>query len=51
MTSLTRELGSQQDMESYMDLVAGLFGRIFERTPVESEATLAELAGEAAPVR
>jgi lipoyl(octanoyl) transferase len=51
MTSLTRELGHEQEMDPYMDLIAGLFGRIFDREPVESEATLAELAGEAAPVR
>ncbi len=61
MTSVTRELGAQHEtggagarprmMESYMDLVAELFGGIFEREPIESEATLAELAGETAPVR
>jgi lipoyl(octanoyl) transferase len=51
MTSLCRELRAEQDMDSYMDLVAGLFGRIFEREPIEAETTLAELAGGAAPVR
>jgi lipoyl(octanoyl) transferase len=51
MTSITRELGAEQDMNAYMDVVSGLFGRIFERDPVEAEGTLAELVGEAAPVR
>jgi lipoyl(octanoyl) transferase len=51
MTSLCRELVAEQDMNAYMDLVSELFGRIFEREPVESEATLAELAGEPASVR
>jgi lipoyl(octanoyl) transferase len=51
MTSLTRELGAEQDMDRYTDLVSELFGRIFERKPVEAEGTLAELAGGAAPVR
>ncbi|HEX3292691.1 MAG TPA: lipoyl(octanoyl) transferase LipB [Solirubrobacterales bacterium] len=51
MTSLTRELGAEQDMDRYMDLVSELFGRIFEREPVEAEGTLADLAGGAAPVR
>jgi hypothetical protein len=51
MTSLSRELGAEQDMEPYTDLVAELFGRIFEREPVETDRTLSELAGGAAPVR
>jgi lipoyl(octanoyl) transferase len=51
MTSLTRELGAEQDMNTYMDVVTELFGRIFEREMVASERTLAELAGGAAPVR
>jgi lipoate-protein ligase B len=51
MTSLTRELGAEQDMDRYMDLVSELFGRIFEREPVEADGTLADLAGGAAPVR
>jgi lipoyl(octanoyl) transferase len=51
MTSLTRELGAEQDMDRYIDLVAQLFGRIFERDPVDTDRTLAELAGGAAPVR
>jgi lipoyl(octanoyl) transferase len=51
MTSLTRELGAEVDMDRYMDLVSELFGRIFEREPVEAEGTLPDLAGGAAPVR
>jgi lipoyl(octanoyl) transferase len=51
MTSLCRELGAEQDINRYMDEIAELFGRIFERDPVETDRTLAELAGEAAPVR
>ena len=51
MTSLSRELGAVQDMDAYMDLIAELFGRIFEREPVETDRTLNELAGRAAPVR
>jgi lipoyl(octanoyl) transferase len=51
MTSVCRELGAEQDMDAYMDLVGALFGRIFEREPVETDRTLAELAGGAAPVR
>ena len=50
MTSLCRELGVEQDMDAYMDLIAELFGRIFEREPVEPEATLTELAGRETPV-
>jgi lipoyl(octanoyl) transferase len=61
MTSICRELGAQREtggayapprpMDRYMDEIAELFGRIFERDPVETDRTLAELAGEAAPVR
>jgi lipoyl(octanoyl) transferase len=51
MTSLTRELSAEQDMDQYTDLVAQLFGRIFERDAVDTDRTLAELAGGAAPVR
>ena len=51
MTSLTRELGAEQDTDRYMDVVSELFGRIFERKPVETEGTLAELVSEATPVR
>jgi lipoyl(octanoyl) transferase len=52
MTSLTRELGAEQDMNAYMDVVSRLFGEIFERRPVAIEPTaLAELLGGPAPVR
>ena len=52
MTSLTRELRAEQDMDAYMDLVSTLFGEIFERRPVAIEPTaLAELLGGPAPVR
>jgi lipoate-protein ligase B len=51
MTSLSRELGGEQDMDAYMDLLAELFGRIFEREPVETDRTLTEVAGRATPVR
>jgi lipoyl(octanoyl) transferase len=61
MTSLCRELDAQHEtgragarpriLDRYMDVVAELFGRIFEREPIEAERTLEELAGGAAPVR
>jgi lipoyl(octanoyl) transferase len=52
MTSLCRELGSEVDMDAYMDAVAMRFGEIYGRVPVAMDAeSLAELAGEPAPVR
>ena len=51
MTSICRELGAEQEIDAYMDVVAELFGRIFERDPVPAGATLTELAVGAAPVR
>ena len=52
MTSLCRELGAEQRMDAYMDVVAERFGEIYERDPVPAEPeTLAELVGERAPVR
>jgi lipoyl(octanoyl) transferase len=51
MTSLTRELRAEQDMDRYMDAVTDIFRRIFEREPVQSDTDLAELAAGAAPVR
>ena len=43
MTSLCRELDGQQDMGAFMDTVAGRFGELYERQPVEVEpARLAE---------
>jgi lipoyl(octanoyl) transferase len=52
MTSLCRELGAEQRMDAYMDVVAERFGEIYERDPVPAEPeTLAELVGGRAPVR
>jgi len=51
MTSLTRELRAEQDMNGYMDVVTELFGTIFGREPVAAEGTLGELAAGAARVR
>jgi lipoyl(octanoyl) transferase len=34
MTSVTRELGSSQDMSAFMDLVCAEFGGVYERRPV-----------------
>jgi lipoyl(octanoyl) transferase len=52
MTSVCRELGAEQDMNAYMDVVTERFGEIFGREPVPTEPeALGELLGEAAPVR
>jgi lipoyl(octanoyl) transferase len=51
MTSVCRELGAEQNMETYMDRVSDLFGRIFDREPVAAQGTLADLAGGTAAVR
>ena len=60
MTSLTRELGAEQDVQGFAGTVAERFGDVYEREPVETAAArLAELvdgvgalANEApAPVR
>jgi lipoate-protein ligase B len=52
MTSLCRELGSEVDMDAYMEVVAEGFGEIYGRDPVPTEFdALAELVGEPAPVR
>ncbi len=52
MTSLCRELGSEVDMDAYMEVVAERFGEFYGRRPVpfDTEA-LTELLGEPAPVR
>ena len=43
MTSLCRELGAEQDMGAFMDTIAGRFGEVYEREPVEVEpAALSE---------
>jgi lipoyl(octanoyl) transferase len=52
MTSLCRELGSELDMDAYMDVVAEGFGEIYGRDPVSTTPeALGELLGEPAPVR
>jgi lipoyl(octanoyl) transferase len=52
MTSLCRELGAEQDLDWYMDVVAERFGEIYGRTPVPTDATdLTERIGDPAPVR
>ncbi len=40
MTSLSRELGAEQEMEAFMDVVTERFGAIYDRTPVPADATL-----------
>jgi lipoyl(octanoyl) transferase len=37
MTSLTRELGAEQDMGAFMNTVARVFGELYEREPFEVE--------------
>jgi lipoyl(octanoyl) transferase len=52
MTSVCRELGAEQDMDDYMDVVAERFGEIYEREPIPTEpASLAARLDEPAPVR
>jgi lipoyl(octanoyl) transferase len=51
MTSVCRELGVEQEMEAYMEIVTRRFGEIFEREPIPAGDRLAELAGEPIPVR
>jgi lipoyl(octanoyl) transferase len=44
MTSLTRELGSEQDLQTFASTVTGRFGEIYERKPVEvASARLGEI--------
>ena len=51
MTSLCRELGSEVDMDAYMDVVAEGFGDVYGRDPIPTEAeALGELLGEPASV-
>jgi lipoyl(octanoyl) transferase len=51
MTSLARELGAEQDMEAFMDVVRDRFGEVYERDPVEVPAADVEerVAGLEAP--
>jgi lipoyl(octanoyl) transferase len=52
MTSLTRELQAEQDLNAFMDVVSARFAEIFEREPVEIEPVeLARRTGEPASVR
>jgi lipoyl(octanoyl) transferase len=52
MTSLCRELGSELDMEAYMDVITDSFGEIYGRDPVPTSLeALTDRLGEAAPVR
>ena len=37
MTSLSRELGGEQDLDAFADAVAARFGEVFERTPTTAE--------------
>ena len=51
MTSLCRELGSEVDMDAYMDVVAEGFGDVYGRDPIPTGSeTLGELLGEPASV-
>jgi lipoyl(octanoyl) transferase len=52
MTSLCRELGGEQEMDRYMDVVTERFGELYGRKPVATAPeALRELLGEPAPVR
>jgi lipoyl(octanoyl) transferase len=52
MTSLCRELGSEVELDAYMDVVAERFGEIYGREPVPGDPeSLSELLGEPASVR
>jgi lipoyl(octanoyl) transferase len=52
MTSLCRELGREQEMDRYMDVVTERFGEIYGRDPVSTEPeALSGLLGQPAPVR
>ena len=51
MTSMCRELGGEQDMDAFMDTIAGRFGELYEREPVEVEpAALGERADAVDPL-
>jgi lipoyl(octanoyl) transferase len=40
MTSLSRELGAEQEMDAFMDVVTERFGAIYDRDPVAADAAL-----------
>ena len=39
MTSVTRELGAEQDLDAFATTVRDCFGEVYERSPVEMDAT------------
>jgi lipoyl(octanoyl) transferase len=41
MTSLTRELGAEQDVEAFAELLVAAYGRVFEREPVGDDSLAA----------
>jgi lipoyl(octanoyl) transferase len=47
-TSLTRELGAEQDLDRFADMVSRRFAEVFEREPVEVEAGALEAFDEVA---
>jgi lipoyl(octanoyl) transferase len=49
MTSLSRELGAEQDLDAFAATLAGRFGEVYGRDPLERE--LEALGLEAAPAR
>ncbi|HYU60972.1 MAG TPA: lipoyl(octanoyl) transferase LipB [Solirubrobacterales bacterium] len=49
MTSVARQLGGEQDMGAFMDVIRDRFGEIYEREPVERDAS--ELLDAPAAVR
>jgi lipoyl(octanoyl) transferase len=47
VTSLSRELGAEQDLEAFASTLAARFGEVYERTPVETtRATFSTYMGE-----
>jgi len=52
MTSVCRELGAQQVMDDYTDIIAERFAEIYGREPIPVEPdALAQLLGDAVPIR
>jgi lipoyl(octanoyl) transferase len=51
MTSLARELGTEQDLEAFADTVAARFGAVYERAPVAADAADVGLDLPAATLR
>ena len=48
MTSLSRELGAEQDLRAFSDALSARFAAVYEREPVEAE--LSELSGVVTPI-